>query len=347
MARLGLKERGVNRVAVLVYGGGAVLLAPWIVVLALSQEQSTDGYRLRLSSLGMSVFIVAALVRAAITCRRQSPGVVVPASLAATFLFISGWFDTITAKHAPLAIALAYDVFVKLPAIVLAVWLALRMARDRGAHHSVPAWVPTAFVAATIVLVPWFVTVLRLIQRTSELHNLRLFWTGLDIFELVSMAATGWYLYRRSPYVAVSAMVTAALLLSDAWFNVVTTVHLAHRAALVMALVELPLAIYSVVIAGREVRSWPTAGAPNSSLCAETAMQHLRSIAAPNGGLACDVSPGSCHRAFSVPVLERGHDHGCHDRLPDWLCSSGWRRPGGRSRPEGLAAVDGGRPKRL
>jgi len=107
-----------------------------------------------------------------------------------------------------------------------------------------------------------------------------LFWTGLDIFELVSMAASGWYLYRRSPYTAVSAMVTAALLFSDAWFNVVTTVHVAHRAALAMALVELPLAIYSVVIAGREVRSWPTADAPNLSLCAETAMRHLRSIAA-------------------------------------------------------------------
>jgi hypothetical protein len=261
----GLRERGVNRLAVLVYGGGAVLLAPWIVVLALSQKQSTDGYHLRLSSLGMSVFIVAGLVRTAITCRRQYPGVVVPASLAATFLFISGWFNTITAKHGPLAIALAYDVFVKLPAIVLALWLALRMARDRGAHHFVPGWVPAAFAAATVVLVPWFVTVLLLIQRTSELHNLRLFWTGLDIFELVSMAASGWYLYRRSPYLAVSAMVTAALLFSDAWFNVVTTVHVAHRAALAMALVELPLAIYSVVIAGREVRSWPTADAPNSS----------------------------------------------------------------------------------
>jgi hypothetical protein len=94
----------------------------------------------------------------------------------------------------------------------------------------VPAWVPTAFVAATIVLVPWFVTVLLLIQRTDELHNLRLFWTGLDIFELVSMAASGWYLYRRSPYVAVSAMVTAALLFSDAWFNVVTTAVVGCRA---------------------------------------------------------------------------------------------------------------------
>jgi L-asparaginase/Glu-tRNA(Gln) amidotransferase subunit D len=44
------------------------------------------------------------------------------------------------------------------------------------------------------------------------------------------MTASGWYLYRRSPNVAVSAMVTAALLLSDARFNVVTTVHVAHEA---------------------------------------------------------------------------------------------------------------------
>ena len=145
---------------------------------------------------------------------------------------------------------------VKLPTIALALWLALRIARDRGAYHSVPGWVPTALAAATVVLVPWFVAVFLLIQRTSELHNLRLFWTGLDIFELVSMAATGWYLYRRSPYLAVSAMVTAALLFSDAWFNVVTTVHVAHRAALAMALIELPLAIYSVLIATREVQSW-------------------------------------------------------------------------------------------
>jgi hypothetical protein len=79
------------------------------------------------------------------------------------------------------------------------------------------------------------------------------------------MTTSGWHLYRRSPYVAVSATVTAALLLSDAWFNDVTTVHVAHGAALVVALIELPLAIYPVVIAGREVRSWPTVDAPNSS----------------------------------------------------------------------------------
>jgi hypothetical protein len=101
------------------------------------------------------------------------------------------------------------------------------------------------------------VAVLSLIQRTNELHNLRLFWTGLDVFELVWIALTAWCLYRRSAYVAVTAMVTATLLFSDAWFNIVTTIGVAHRAADAMALVELPMAIYSLVIARREVWSWP------------------------------------------------------------------------------------------
>ena len=176
MARQGGKERGVNRVAVLVYGGGAILLAPWIVVPALSQKQE---YR-RLPPPAVvtgNVSIHSGRARpdgdhvsSAVSWRGRADliGGDVPLHLRLV--------NTITVKHAPLAIALAYDVFVKLvfPTIVLALWLALRMARDRGAHSLVPAWVPTAFVAARVLLVPWFVAVLLLIQRTNELHNLRL-----------------------------------------------------------------------------------------------------------------------------------------------------------------------------
>lgn len=174
MARQGLRELGVNRVAVLVYSGGAILLAPWIVVPALSQKQE---YR-RLPPPAVvtgNVSIHSGRARpdgdhvsSAVSWRGRAGliGGDVPLHLRLV--------NTITVKHAPLAIALAYDVFVKLPTIVLALWLALRIARDRGAHPLVPAWVPTAFVAATVLLVPWFVAVLLLIQRTNELHNLRL-----------------------------------------------------------------------------------------------------------------------------------------------------------------------------
>jgi hypothetical protein len=100
------------------------------------------------------------------------------------------------------------------------------------------------------------VTVLTLIQRSNELHNLRLFWTGLDIFELYWMAFTALWIFRGSPRVALTATVTGNLLFSDAWFNIVTTEGLEHRAAVAMAFVEIPIAIYSIVIAKREVATW-------------------------------------------------------------------------------------------
>ena len=241
----------------MVFFGGALVLAPWIVVLAAIQQQSADGFHLRLTSLGMSVFVVVGLLTTAAVCRRQAPETVLLTSATATFLFIAAWFNTVTAKRGPFTEALSYDLLVKLPMIVLCLWLALRLARDRGEHRAVPGWIPAACVLAALVLTPWFITVLSFIQRTGELHNLTFFWVGVDAFELVGMVATGWLLLRGSPFVAVSAAITATLLFSDAWFNVVTTVDRAHLGALLMALIELPLAGYSLFIASGEVGSWP------------------------------------------------------------------------------------------
>lgn len=113
MARQGGKELGVNRVAVLVYGGGAILLAPWIVVPALSRKQE---YR-RLPPPAVvtgNVSIHSGRARpdgdhvsSAVSRRGRADliGGDVPLHLRLV--------NTITVKHAPLAIALAYDVFVK------------------------------------------------------------------------------------------------------------------------------------------------------------------------------------------------------------------------------------------
>jgi len=60
---------------------------------------------------------------------------------------------------------------------------------------------------------------------------------------------------KRSPHVVLPAAGTAALLLADAWFDVVT----ARGGALVVAIVsavgvELPLAALSVIVALRAIR---------------------------------------------------------------------------------------------
>jgi hypothetical protein len=249
-------DRSLNRFALFIYGGGAVFLAPWIVVLYLSQPQVAGASHLKLTSLGMSAFTVGGLLASAVVFRTRTPTAVVWGASAATYLFITGWFNTLTANHGPLAIALLYDALVKVPLIVLCSWFALKVAGRRGSRVSAPKWFPKVCLAAVIVFIPLFITAATVTPRTAQLHNLRLFWTGLDVFELVGMALTGWYLFRRSPNVVMAATITGSLLLSDAWFNVVTTVGQSHRAALVMAVVEVPIGIYSFLIARREVSSW-------------------------------------------------------------------------------------------
>jgi hypothetical protein len=256
-----IEDRNVNRSALLVFGGAAVLLAPWIVVLYFSQREVAGGYHLKLTSLGMSVFTVVGLLMAAAAFRKKSATAVVWIASAATYLFISGWFDTITADHRPLLVARLYDLWVKVPLIAYSIWFALKVSRNRGSHRSVPRWFPIVCVVAVVVLIPLFITVATVAPRNAQLHNLRLFWTGLDIFELIGLALTAGCLFRRSRYVAVTATITGTLLFSDAWFNFVTTVGKAHRAAFVMALVEVPLSFYSFVIARREVYSWSAATA--------------------------------------------------------------------------------------
>ncbi|HVA08666.1 MAG TPA: hypothetical protein VNG12_18180 [Acidimicrobiales bacterium] len=249
-------DRTVNRLALLIYGGGAVFLAPWIVLLYLSQPQEAGAYHLKLTSLGMSVFSVVALLVSAAAFRKRASTAVVWGTSAATYLFISGWFNTLTTNHGPLAIVLLNDALVKMPLIVLSIWFALNMTRTRGSNVAVPRWFPNVCLAAAIVFIPLFITAASVTPRTAQLHNLRLFWTGLDVFELIGMALTGWYLLRRSPNVAIAATITGSIMFSDAWFNVVTTVGNPHRAALVMAVVEVPIAIYSFRIARRQVSSW-------------------------------------------------------------------------------------------
>ena len=259
----------------LVFVGGAILLAPWIVVLYLSQPQVAGGYHLKLTSVGMSVFIVIGLLLAAAAFRKKAPNAVVWIASAATYLFISAWFDTITANHRPVTVAFFYEFWVKVPLIAFSIWFALKVTRNRGKHDSVPRWFPKVCVVGVVVLIPLFIIVATVVPRTAQLHNLRLFWTGLDIFEFIGLALTGWCLFRRSRYVAITATITGTLLFSDAWFNFVTTVGRQHRAAFVMACVEVPASFYSFVIARREISSWSAPTTNDSRPAKSTRRQEL------------------------------------------------------------------------
>ena len=76
-------------------------------------------------------------------------------------------------------------------------------------------------------------------------------WVGLDAAIAVALALTGWSIARRSAWAPSAAAVAATLLFCDAWFDIVLASGRDEQveAVLEAALVEIPLAIFLVLLA--------------------------------------------------------------------------------------------------
>ncbi len=95
-----------------------------------------------------------------------------------------------------------------------------------------------------MLLVPWTIYLaVHLPGRQLSVHY-DLAWAGFDVLLFVALAATAYAVLRREPWVGMAAGAAAALLVADAWFDVVTapTGRALLEAAVMSVLVELPLA---------------------------------------------------------------------------------------------------------
>jgi hypothetical protein len=115
----------------------------------------------------------------------------------------------------------------------------------------VPRWAAPLYLGLVVLLLPWTVYLgLSLPDHTTASHW-DAAWVGLDVMEAVAIGLTGWFAYRRSTWVEVSAAVTGALLIVDAWFDCTTarggTQFVQSLATAV--LIELPLAALSFWLA--------------------------------------------------------------------------------------------------
>lgn len=123
-------------------------------------------------------------------------------------------------------------------------------AEDNAANRVAPdtsrtfAWVGVLFALCSVALVPWTVYVaLSLPSRSLSRHD-DLAWAGFDVMLFVALATVAVTVLRRSRWAATAAGASAALLVTDAWFDVVTA---PSRSAMLESLalavvVELPLA---------------------------------------------------------------------------------------------------------
>jgi hypothetical protein len=112
-------------------------------------------------------------------------------------------------------------------------------------------WIGVLFAAAALVLVPWVVFLVRDLPSAHRSVHWDIAWAGFDVtlaLLLVGVAVAAW---RRSPWLEGAATAAATLLFVDAWFDILTS---STRSELIMAileaaLVELPIAVFCVLLA--------------------------------------------------------------------------------------------------
>ncbi|MCO5994828.1 hypothetical protein [Actinoallomurus rhizosphaericola] len=108
-------------------------------------------------------------------------------------------------------------------------------------------------IGAGVALLPWLFVLATGLPATATASHWRVAWVGFDTLEALSFVATGVLVIRRDARACLTAMVTATLLVADAWFDVSTAAPGADQmTAVAMAvLLEVPLAVFSVVLAWR------------------------------------------------------------------------------------------------
>jgi len=125
-----------------------------------------------------------------------------------------------------------------------------------------PWWLPAACLGLAIVLIPWIAWLFATLPQTQLAAHWDLARAGPDLALAIVLAASAVALLRRWPVAEVLVAMAAALLLRDAWFNVLTARRGHAAIALgVAAGLELPLAGLCLWVAALYARAvevaWP------------------------------------------------------------------------------------------
>ena len=101
------------------------------------------------------------------------------------------------------------------------------------------------FALGVLVMIPWSAWLAWSLPERSLAVNYDLAWAGFDVLLTLVLAAVAVSAWRGGRWLPPLASATAALLVVDAWFDVVTSHGRGERweALLRAAIIELPLAV--------------------------------------------------------------------------------------------------------
>ena len=135
-------------------------------------------------------------------------------------------------------------------------------------------WAGPFFALCSLALAPWIIFIAWNLPSRQLSPNYDIAWAGFDVLLFTATASTAGTALRRSRYLANAASWSAALLVTDAWFDVMTAPSGKDRtgAILMACVVELPLAARCAWLANHaqdiaerrmEVLLWRRAAPPN------------------------------------------------------------------------------------
>ena len=122
-------------------------------------------------------------------------------------------------------------------------------------YPRLPVWIAGLYGALAVILVPWTIYLGVTLPRRHLSSHWDISWVGLDIAIATMLLLNALFSYLESKWLVISATVTATLLCTDAWFDVMS----AHAGPALLqalgsaALVELPLALLTLFVAVRIV----------------------------------------------------------------------------------------------
>lgn len=104
---------------------GALLLVPWVVLLAVTLPSHHRAAHWDVAWVGFDVLLALLLLTVAISAWRRSPWLEGAATATATLLVVDAWFDVLTSStNGELLVALVEAALVELPLALVCVLLA-------------------------------------------------------------------------------------------------------------------------------------------------------------------------------------------------------------------------------
>ena len=127
----------------------------------------------------------------------------------------------------------------------------------------VPRWVALFLGGIGLALVPWTLYLSYTLPARHVTDHWRLAWSGFDVGLAASLVATAIGVARNAPWLEAAAAVSTALLVTDAWFDIMLSNGVSERLeAIALAMVaEIPLAVFCLWIALNAERAVKTLSA--------------------------------------------------------------------------------------